>query len=229
MPLRSPDCRWRDGLPGVWGPFGTSYSVGSPHRPARPRSRRQIRHTPSAPCPWNRVARCSARRADGPRARVAGFHEHEAVEIRAQVPFVDGPTVEEAPRVVSVRRVDRGEDARNASPGRDGDQGQVPVRERGKTTASAPAAATSCAAGASTLRSAAGPSGRSSALQGRPSSRNRSGSPMTSNRAVRGAACRCAGDWCSTSVAPKRPRQASPSSVQNASSGSSGSPSCQAR
>ena len=67
------------------------------------------------------VPRCSARRADRPRARVARFHEHEAVEIRAQVPFVAGPGVEEAPRVVAVRRVDRGEDAGSAGqrgPGR---------------------------------------------------------------------------------------------------------------
>ena len=48
------------------------------------------------------VPRCSARQTDRPRARVAGFHEHEAVEIRAQVPFVAGPGVEEAPRVVAV-------------------------------------------------------------------------------------------------------------------------------
>ena len=33
----------------------------------------------------NMVPRCSARQTDRPRARVAGFHEHEAVEIRAHV------------------------------------------------------------------------------------------------------------------------------------------------
>ena len=65
---------------------------------------------------WNMVPRSSARRADRPRARVARFHEHEAVEIRAQVPFVAGPGVEEAPRVVALRRVDRGEDAGSAGP-----------------------------------------------------------------------------------------------------------------
>ena len=75
---------------------------------------------------WNMVPARLARQADRPAPRVAGLHEHEAVEIRAQVPVVDRPSVEEAARVLAIRRVDRGELRCGGEHGR---IGRGPVRQ----------------------------------------------------------------------------------------------------